>query len=87
MEADITLTNPKDIEYVIGKIQDIVDSMLRIAAERELIKDTCTELKEKHEIPTPVSRKVATFIVNEDKQGKAEEELDLVDYLIQLTKD
>ena len=40
-----------DKHTVFGHViegQDIVDSMLRIAAERELIKDTCTELKEKH---------------------------------------
>lgn len=78
--------NPEEIKVFSKSIDEIVKSMVRIKGEQESIKESCATNKEKYGIPLPVSRKVATFILNESKQEKAESELDLVDYLVEIAK-
>ncbi|MCP3899169.1 MAG: hypothetical protein GY707_05595 [Desulfobacteraceae bacterium] len=78
--------NPTEIEKVTKGIGEMRDALLRIEAHRELIKDIADDLKKSYKIPTPVSRKTAAILLKPDKQTKAETELDMVDYLVELSK-
>jgi len=84
-EIQFTL-NPEEVKKVSGAIEEIVNSMVRIKAEQELVKEICADLKEKYKIPLPISRKAATFILNESKQAKVESDMDMVDYIVELVK-
>lgn len=85
LEEKIKL-NPEEAKKFSSTVDEIVKSMRRIKAEQDYIKEECASAKEKYGIPLPTTRKVATFILHEDKKDKAESELDLVDYLIELVK-
>lgn len=85
VEVQIRL-NPEEAKKFSNCVDEIVKSMRRIKGEQEFIKGECGAMKEKYGIPLPVTRKVATFLVDENKKDKAESELDLVDYLIELSK-
>ena len=78
--------NPDEIKKVSSSIGEMTNSMIRIKGEQEAIKEECAALKEKYGIPLPISRKVATFIMNKEKQAKAESDMDLVDYLVEVLK-
>jgi len=78
--------NEEEIKKVSEAIGEMVLSMQRVKDEQSYLKDTCADLKEKYKIPLPISRKVATFILNESKQEKAESDMDLVDYLVSAIK-
>lgn len=85
VENQVTL-NPEEAKKFTACVQEIVKSMRRIKGEQEFIKEECVAMKDKYGIPLPATRKVATFIVDEKKKDKAESELDLVDYLVELVK-
>jgi hypothetical protein len=78
--------NPTEIDKVTKAIGEIKDSLLRIERERELIKEIADDLKTKYKIPTPVTRKAAAILLKPEKLSKAESEIDMVDYLVELTK-
>lgn len=78
--------NAADVDKVTNAIEDIVNSMTRMSAEREYITEVTKMLKEKYGIPTPVSREAASVLLKPEKKEKAETKLDMVDYLVELTK-
>jgi len=52
-------SDKKDVKKVM---QDVIDSMIRIDAEREFIKETVNVLSEKHDINKAVLKKVANIM-------------------------
>jgi len=52
-------SDKKDVKKVM---QDVIDSMIRIDAEREFIKETVNVLAEKHDINKAVLKKVANIM-------------------------
>jgi uncharacterized protein YukE len=53
------LSNPKDQMAVVDAMKEISDSLTRIAAERDLIKEILEDIQEKYEIQKKVMRKAA----------------------------
>lgn len=78
--------NPEEAKKLKETVNEMVLSMQRIKDEQSYLKDSCALMKEKFGIPLPITRKVATFILNEEKQAKEEQTMDMVDYLVELTK-
>jgi hypothetical protein len=48
-----------DKAKVLGCLQEISNSLTRIEAERDLIKDILQKMQDEHEIPKKLSRKLA----------------------------
>ena len=48
-----------DLKEIKGCFDEISNSMTRISAERDLIKEVYTRLKEDYEIPSKIARKLA----------------------------
>lgn len=53
-----SLSNPADREKLLKVIRDCSDSLTRIAAERDLIKESIVEISKKLELPKPLVRKM-----------------------------
>ena len=53
-----SLSNPADREKLLKVIRDCSDSLTRIAAERDLIKESIAEISKKLELPKPLVRKM-----------------------------
>jgi hypothetical protein len=51
-------TNPKDLERMSRLIQDATDCMMRIAAEKEAIKDIVELIHEDFELPKKYANKI-----------------------------
>jgi hypothetical protein len=77
---------PDDKIKIADAIDLIKDSMIRIEAERDYIKDTLKDLKDKYKLPSTTVRKVATYRLNEEKKMKADQETDLIEYLLDILK-
>ena len=60
-------SSPKDQESIRNGIQEIVNCLLRIDAEKDAMKDILDTLKDKYEIPPKYSRKAATLIHKQNK--------------------
>ncbi|CAB4124338.1 Double-stranded DNA-binding protein [uncultured Caudovirales phage] len=50
---------PSQLKEIKGKFDEISNSMTRVAAERDLLKDIYNDLKECYEVPPKVARKLA----------------------------
>ena len=82
----INTLNPDEAKRVTNAIGEIENSMIRMDSERDLVKEICEEIKEKFEIPPTILKKVAKFNLDSAKKDKADEEMDVVDYLVELVK-
>ncbi len=54
-----SLSNPADRKAVYDALREISNSMTRMEAERDLIKETLNAVKDKYELPTKYTRKLA----------------------------
>ena len=64
--------NPKEVEIVTGMMEEITNSMIRIAAENDLIKDICERGKKEYEINPSVLKKAAKLSMDSQKKQKEE---------------
>lgn len=85
-EEEVIRLNPEELKVFGETIDEVKNSMQRIKDEQSYIKDACALMKEKYGIPLPITRKVATFLLSQEKQAKAETEMDLVEYLLESIK-
>lgn len=53
-----SLSNPADREKLLKVIRDCSDSLTRMAAERDLIKESIAEISKQLELPKPLVRKM-----------------------------
>jgi len=68
MSEFVTPTSVKDRESIKKAISDVADQLILIAATNDVIKDTCTYLKDSFDMPTPLVRKLAKFKVEQNFQ-------------------
>lgn len=52
-------SSPTDLKNIQAAIKDVNDCMMRIAAERDVIKDIVADLSEKYEIPKKFFNRLA----------------------------
>lgn len=53
-----SLSNPKDREKLLGVIKECSDSLTRMAAERDLVKESIAEICEQLELPKKLVNKM-----------------------------
>jgi DNA-binding transcriptional regulator GbsR (MarR family) len=69
------LSNPADRKAVYDAIVEISNSMTRMDAERDLIKETLNMVKDKYELPSKYTRTLAKIYHKQNfTQLKAEQE-------------
>lgn len=67
--------NPEDRKKVRDAINEIVNSMTRIASEQDLIKETKKMLKEEYNMPPKIVGKAARMVFDQNRT-RAEREQD-----------
>jgi Zn-dependent M32 family carboxypeptidase len=74
----ITISSPEDRKKIKDAVQEISNSMLRMEAERDLIKEIVKEVSDNHQIPRKIIAKIAkTF----HKQNLTQEIADHEDFV------
>lgn len=73
-----SLSNPADREKLLKVIRDCSDSLTRIAAERDLIKESIAEISKKLELPKPLVRKMVKvyFKQNYDEEVAVQDQFE-----------
>ena len=74
--------NPEELKAFKNAITEITNSMTRIDAENELIKDICDVQKQKYGVQPAITKKVATMVHKQNLQ----EESDKFEAIITLTE-
>lgn len=72
-----SLSNPADRKAIHDALREISNSMTRIEAERDLIKDTLNMLKDNHELPTKYTRKLAKIYHKQNFNEVKSEQADI----------
>ena len=67
------INNPADRKKINGALQEISNSMTRVGAERDLIKDIVTNLSEEFELPKKTVNKLARIFHKENFSQEAQE--------------
>jgi Zn-dependent M32 family carboxypeptidase len=74
----ITISSPEDRKKIKEAVQEISNSMLRMEAERDLIKEIVKDVSDNHQIPRKIVAKIAkTF----HKQNLTQEIADHEDFV------
>ena len=74
----ITISSPEDRKKIKDAVQEISNSMLRMEAERDLIKEIVKDVSDNHQIPRKIIAKIAkTF----HKQNLTQEIADHDDFV------
>lgn len=68
-----------DKAKVLGCLQEISNSLTRIEAERDLIKEILQKMQEEHEIPKKLSRKLAKVYHRRNFEEEVAEQNDFVE--------
>jgi hypothetical protein len=68
-----------DKAKVLGCLQEISNSLTRIEAERDLIKEVLQKMQEEHEIPKKLSRKLAKVYHRRNFEEEVAEQNDFVE--------
>lgn len=68
-----------DKAKVLGCLQEISNSLTRIEAERDLIKEILQKMQEEHEIPKKLSRKLAKVYHRRSFEEEVAEQNDFVE--------
>ena len=68
-----------DKAKVLGCLQEISNSLTRIEAERDLIKEILQKMQDEHEIPKKLSRKLAKVYHKRNYEEEVAEQNDFVE--------
>lgn len=71
------ISNPADRKAIREALQEISNSLTRVDAERDLVKDIIADLSEKHELPKKTVAKLAKVY---HKQNFTEEQQQFSDF-------
>lgn len=74
--------NPEELKAFKNAITEVTNSMTRIDAENELIKDICDVQKQKYGVQPTITKKVATMVHKQNLQ----EESDKFEAIVTLTE-
>ena len=82
----MTITSPVDKKKFYDAIVEISNSMHRIAAERDLIKETVNELSAHHLIPKKTINKIAKTYHKQNLSQELQDHEDFVELYDSVTK-
>lgn len=79
-------SNPADLKNIKVAIRDINDCLIRIAAEREAIKDIVADLAEKYELPKRYVNRMAKTYYKQSFDKEATEHDDFSELYVAVTE-
>jgi len=77
MSNVIIPSSPEDRKKIRGALEEISNSLTRIEAERDLIKDILQDVEDKFELPKKYTRKVAKIFHKQNFKEVQEEQSEL----------
>ena len=80
------MSNPANQERIMDVIRECADSMVRIAAERDLIKNTIKDISKDLEIPGKVLRKMVRVYYKQNFEAEVAEQEEFKDFYEQVVK-
>ena len=79
------LSNPSDRKAVYDALREISNSMTRMEAERDLIKETLNMVKDQFELPPKYTRKLAKIYHKQNFQELKAEQAEVEDLYEKIT--
>lgn len=82
----MTVTSPVDRKKILDAMREISNSMTRISAERDLIKDIVKETSDNFQIPRKVVNKIAKTYHKQNLTQEVQEHEEFVELYDSVTK-
>jgi hypothetical protein len=82
----MSISSPEDKKKLKGAIQEISNSMTRMEAERDLIKEIIKEQSDQFQIPKKILAKIAKTYHKQNLTQEVEEHEDFVEMYDEITK-
>lgn len=82
----MTVSSPEDKKKIFGAIREISNSMTRIEAERDLIKDIVKDVSDNYQIPRKTVKKIATTFHKQNMTQVEQEHEEFVELYEDVTK-
>jgi hypothetical protein len=82
----MTVSSPEDKKKLKGAIQEISNSMTRMEAERDLIKEIIKEQSDQFQIPKKILTKIAKTYHKQNLTQEVEDHEDFVELYEEVTK-
>jgi hypothetical protein len=82
----MTVSSPEDKKKLKGAIQEISNSMTRMEAERDLIKEIIKEQSDQFQIPKKILAKIAKTYHKQNLTQEVEDHEDFVELYEEVTK-
>lgn len=82
----ITISSPEDRKKIRDAIQEISNSLIRMEAERDLIKEIVKEVSDEHQIPRKIVSKIAKTFHRQNLTQEVADHEDFVDLYETVTK-
>lgn len=82
----ITISNPADRKKIKDAVQEISNSLTRMEAERDLIKEIVKEVSAEHQIPKKILQKIAKTFHKQNLTQEVADHEDFVDLYDTVTK-
>jgi regulator of replication initiation timing len=82
----MTISSPEDKKKIFGAIREISNSLTRIEAERDLIKDIVKDVSDNFQIPRKTVKKIATTYHKQNMTQVEQEHEEFVELYDDVTK-
>jgi len=82
----ITISSPEDRKKIFDAVQEIGNSLTRMEAERDLIKEIIKEVSDNHQIPRKIVSKIAKTFHKQNLTQEVADHEDFVDLYETVTK-
>lgn len=82
----ITISSPDDRKKIKDAVQEISNSLTRIEAERDLIREIVKEVSDNHQIPRKIISKIAKTFHKQNLSQEIADHEDFVDLYDTVTK-
>jgi hypothetical protein len=82
----MTVSSPEDKKKIFGAIREISNSLTRIEAERDLIKDIVKDVSDNYQIPRKTVKKIATTYHKQNMTQVEQEHEEFVELYEEVTK-
>ena len=84
--STMTITSPEDRKKIFAAVREISNSLTRIEAERDLIKETVKEVSDTFQIPRKTINKIAMTYHKQNMTQVEQEHEEFVDMYEEITK-
>lgn len=82
----MTVSSPEDKKKILGAVREISNSLTRIEAERDLIKDIVKDVSDNFQIPRKTVKKIATTYHKQNMTQVEQEHEEFVELYDDVTK-